>query len=87
MHRLFIQELVQGTFAEATEDDLRNQAVKTLVETEIVAMLAERRQELLDRLATQLMEPAKGDVEAARQASAEALEDVERLVVSHAEAL
>ena len=87
VHRLFIQELVQGTFAEATEDDLRNQAVKTLVETEIVAMLAERRQELLDRLATQLMGPAKGDVEAARQASAEALEDVERLVVSHAEAL
>ena len=87
VHRLFIQELVQGTFAEAEEDDLRNQAVKTLVETEIVAMLAERRQELLDRLAEQLLEPAQGDFQAARQASEEALEDVERLVVNHAEAL
>ena len=87
VHRLFIQELVQGTFAEAEEDDLRNQAVKTLVETEIVAMLAERRQELLDRLAEHLLEPAKGDFQAARRASEDALEDVERLVVNHAEAL
>ena len=38
VHRLFIQELVQGTFAEADNDDLRIQAVRTLVETEIVAM-------------------------------------------------
>ena len=87
VHRLFIQELVQGTFAEAAEDDLRNQAVKTLVETEIVAMLAERRQELLDRLAEQLMTAAKGDFNAARKASEHALQDVERLVVNHAEAL
>merc|ERR1712017_4949 len=50
VHRLFIQELVQGTFAEAAADDLRIQAVRTLVESEIVAMLEERRQELLDRL-------------------------------------
>ena len=78
---------MQGTFAEAAEDDLRNQAVKTLVETEIVAMLAERRQELLDRLAEQLMTAAKGDFNAARKASEDALQDVERLVVNHAEAL
>ena len=87
IHRLFIQELVQGTFAEAAEDDLRNRAVKTLVETEIVAMLAERRHELLDRLAEQLLEDAGGDFEAARKASEEALQDVELLVVNHAEAL
>ena len=87
VHRLFIQELVQGTFAEAAEDNLRNQAVRTLVETEIVAMLAERRQELLDRLAQQLMDAAQGDFEAARIAAEEALVDVERLVVNHAEAL
>ena len=87
IHRLFIQELVQGTFAEAAEDDLRNRAVKTLVETEIVAMLAERRHELLDRLAEQLLKDAGGDLEAARKASEEALQDVELLVVNHAEAL
>ena len=87
MHRLFIQELVQGTFAEASEDDLHIQAVRTLVETEIVAMLAEKRQELLDRLAHQLLEAAKGDFETARTAAEDALMEVERLVINHAEAL
>ena len=87
VHRLFIQELVQGTFAEATEDDLRSQAVRTLVETEIVAMLDEKRQELLDRLAQQLLESAKGNFDAARTAAEDALMEVERLVVNHAEAL
>jgi hypothetical protein len=87
VHRLFIQELVQGTFAEAENDDLRIQAVRTLVETEIVAMLEERREELLDRLAEQMLNSAKGDFKAARSASEEALMEVEHLVVNHAEAL
>ena len=87
VHRLFIQELVQGTFAEATADDLRIQAVRTLVENEIVAMLDERRQELLDRLAHQLLEAAKGDFNTAHTAAEDALMEVQRLVVNHAEAL
>ena len=87
VHRLFIQELVQGTFAEAENDDLRIQAVRTLVETEIVAMLEEHKEELLDRLAQQLLDTAKGDFTAARSASEEALKEVEHLVVTHAEAL
>ena len=87
VHRLFIQELVQGTFAEAENDDLRIQAVRTLVETEIVAMLEERKEELLDRLAQQLLDSANGDFTAARTASEEALMEVEHLVVNHAEAL
>ena len=57
------------------------------METEIVAMLEERREELLDRLAQQLLDPAKGDFAAARSASEEALMEVEHLVVNHAEAL
>ena len=87
VHRLFIQELVQGTFAEATADDLRIQAVRTLVENEIVAMPDERRQELLDRLAQQLLTAANGDFPTARTAAEDALEEVERLVINHAEAL
>ncbi len=87
VHRLFIQELVQGTFAEATADDLRIQAVRTLVENEIIAMLDERRQELLDRLAQQLLTAANGDFPTARTAAEDALEEVERLVINHAEAL
>jgi len=87
VHRLFIQELVQGTFAEAAADDLRIQAVRTLVETEILAMLKERREELLDRLGQQLLDTAKGDFQVARGAAEDALMEVERLVVNHAEAL
>ena len=87
MHRLFIQELVQGTFDEAAADNLRIQAVRTLVETEIVAMLEERRQSLIERLSTQLLEAAQGDHQAAKTASEEALMEVERLLVNHAEAL
>ena len=87
VHRLFIQELVQGTFDEAAADNLRIQAVRTLVETEIVAMLEERRQSLIERLSKQLLEAAQGDHQAAKTASEEALMEVERLLVNHAEAL
>ena len=87
VHRLFIQELVQGTFDEAAADDLRIKAVRTLVETEILAMLEERRHELLQRLSQQLVESANGDLVAAKRASEDALMEVERLVVNHAEAL
>ena len=87
VHRLFIQELVQGTFDEAAADDLRIQAVRTLVETEIVAMLEEKRQSLIERLSKQLLDAAQGDQQAARNASEEALMEVERLLVNHAEAL
>ena len=77
---------MQGTFAEASADDLRIQAVRTLVESEIV-VLDERRQELLDRLAQQLMTAANGDFDTARSAAEDALIEVERLVINHAEAL
>ncbi|MAR08252.1 MAG: EF-1 guanine nucleotide exchange domain-containing protein [Cyanobium sp. NAT70] len=87
VHRLFIQELVQGTFDEAAADSLRIKAVRTLVETEIVAMLDEKRLEMIERLSQQLMETANNDQEAARRAAEEALIEVERLVVNHAEAL
>ena len=87
VHRLFIQELVQGTFDEAAADDLHIKAVRTLVETEILAMLEQRRQDILERLSKQLVASAKGDLDAARKASEEALLEVERLVVNHAEAL
>ena len=87
VHRLFIQELVQGTFDEAAADDLRIQAVRTLVETELLTVLEEKRQSLLERLSQSLLETAKGDVAAAAKASEEALMEVERLLVNHAEAL
>ena len=49
--------------------------------------LEQKRQSLLERLSQSLLETAKGDVAAAAKASEEALMEVERLLVNHAEAL
>lgn len=87
VHRLFIQELVQGTFAEATDDQLRATAVKKLIENEVIAMLEEKKEELLDRLAGQLLEEAQGNFELAHGAAIEGLDEVQRLLVNHTEAI
>ncbi len=87
VHRLFIQELVQGTFAEATDDTLRSTAVQKLIENEILKIIEERKEELLDRLAEDLLTDAKGDFELARNAAGEGIEEVERLLVNHTEAV
>ncbi len=87
VHRLFIQELVQGTFAEAEADTLRSIAVKKLVETEVLAMLEEHKEDLLDRVAGNLLDDAKGDFDLARSAASESLEEVEHLLVNHSEAI
>ncbi len=87
VHRLFIQELVQGTFAEATENSLRSQAVRKLIENEVIAMLEERKEDLLDRLASELLNDANGDFELARNTAIEGLDEVEKLLVNHTEAI
>ena len=51
VQRLFVQELVQGTLAEADQSGLRSRAVRQLIEQELLAHLQERRGELLERLA------------------------------------
>ncbi len=87
VHRLFIQELVQGTFDEASEDSLRVKAVKKLVEDELVVILQSQREDLLDRVANGLLNDSDGNFETARKAASEGLEEVERLLVNHSEAL
>lgn len=87
VHRLFIQELVQGTFAEATDDKLRSKAVHSLIENEVMAMLEEKKEELLDRLAENLLEEANGDFELARKSAHEGINEVEKLLLNHTEAV
>ncbi|KZR69621.1 hypothetical protein PMIT1342_01405 [Prochlorococcus marinus str. MIT 1342] len=87
VHRLFIQELVQGTFAEAGSDTLRASAVQKLIENELLTMLKEKKEQLLDRLAGQLMDEAQGNFEIAHTAASEGLNEVEHLLVNHTEAL
>ena len=87
VHRLFIQELVQGTFDEATEDTLRATAVRNLIQNEVLTMICERKDELLDRLAEDLLTDAKGDLELARNTAGEGIDEVERLLINHTEAI
>ena len=87
VHRLFIQELVQGTFDEAAEDTLRANAVHNLIENEILAMLKTRKEELLAKIAGDLLNDADGNTELAKSAAAEGLNEVERLLMNHTEAV
>jgi hypothetical protein len=87
VQRLFVDELVHGTLTEAgVHSSLRSQALQLLIEQELLAMLREQREALLDRLAEALLEPADGQFERGRSEAAAALDDVERLLVHHAEA-
>ena len=87
VQRLFVDELVHGTLAEAgVQSSLRSQALQLLIEQELLAMLREQRESLLDRLAQALLEQADGQFERGRSEAAAALEEVERLLVHHAEA-
>ncbi len=85
VHRLFIQELVQGTFDAAAEDTLRATAVKELIEKEVMVMLETRKEELLEKLAKNLLNDAKGDSQLAQSAAEEGLNEVERLLLNHTE--
>jgi len=87
VHRLFIQELVQGTFAEASSDTLRATAVNKLIETELLSMIEQQKEAMLDRLAAQLVDEAQGNIETARLAASEGMDQVVRLLVNHTESL
>lgn len=87
VQRLFVDELVHGTLAEAgVHSSLRAQALQLLIERELLAILREQREALLDRVAEALFEPADGQFDQGRSEAAAALAEVERLLVLHAEA-
>jgi hypothetical protein len=87
VHRLFIQELVEGTLEEASDEHLQRQAVRYLIDGELLSLLREKKEDLLDRCASQLLESAEGNFEQARTAAGEGLDEVQRLLTNHSEAL
>ncbi len=87
VHRLFIQELIEGTFAEASADSLRLSAVRKLIENEIIAMLEEQKLSLVDRVAAELLNEADGSFEMAQKATLEGLDEVEKLLLNHTESI
>ncbi len=87
VHRLFIQELVQGTFAEAKDDKLESKAVRKVIESELIVIIEEKKEELINKIAETLKEEARGDFELARSAAIEGIKDVEKLLINHTEAV
>jgi hypothetical protein len=87
VQRLFVKQLVEGTLAEAQQSRLRSAAVAQLIERELMPLLQDQREDLLDRLAEALLDDAHGDFQQARTAAATSLEEVQHLLVNHAEAL
>ena len=87
VQRLFVQELVRGTVAESESDGLSRQGVRHLIECELLALLQEQRELLIDRVAEGLLEGAAGNFERAHRAATAGLEEVEHLLVNHAEAM
>ncbi|WP_320677174.1 EF-1 guanine nucleotide exchange domain-containing protein [Prochlorococcus sp. MIT 1300] len=87
VHRLFIQELVQGTFAEATEDNLRATAVRKLVEDNLLIILQNQKEELISKITKELLEGTNSSKELAHNAASEGLDEVQRLLMNHTEAM
>jgi len=87
VHRLFIQELVQGTFEEANDKKLISKAIKTFIEEEIINSLRDRKQDLLKKLSSKLISEEKISEELAFNSAKEGFEEVERLLMNHTEAV
>ena len=87
VHRLFIQELVQGTFEEANDKKLISKAIKTIIEEEIINSLRDRKQNLLKKLSEKLISEEKISEELAFNSAKEGFDEVERLLMNHTEAV
>ena len=87
MHRLFIQELVQGTFEEAKDKKIISKAIKTIIEEEIVSSLREKKETLLKKISAKLISEEKVSEELAINSAKEGFEEVERLLANHSEAV
>ena len=87
VHRLFIQELVQGTFEEANDKKLISKAIKTIIEEEIINSLRDRKKDLLKKLSSKLISEERISEELAFNSANEGFEEVERLLMNHTEAV
>ena len=87
VHRLFIRELVQGTFEEANDKKLISKAIKTIIEEEIINSLRDRKQDLLKKLSAKLISEERISEELAFNSANEGFEEVERLLMNHTEAV
>ena len=87
VHRLFIQELFQGTFEEANDKKIISKAIKSIIEEEIVSSLREKKETLLKKISAKLISEEKISEELAINSAKEGFEEVERLLANHSEAV
>ena len=87
MHRLFIQELVQGTFEEANDKKIISKAIKSIIEEEIVISLREKKEILLRKISSKLVSEENVSEELAKNSAKEGFDEVERLLINHIEAV
>ena len=87
VHRLFIKELVQGTFEEANDKKIISKAIKSIIEEEIVSSLREKKETLLKKISAKLISEEKVSEELAINSAKEGFEEVERLLANHSEAV
>tara|TARA_Y100001970_G_C14230521_1_gene858338 strand:+ start:685 stop:1263 length:579 start_codon:yes stop_codon:yes gene_type:complete len=87
VHRLFIQELVQGTFEEANDKKLRSKAIKEIIEDGIIQFLESEKDGLIEKITYKLSSREKISEDAAKNAVKEGFDEVERLLVNHIEAV
>ncbi len=87
MHRLFIQELVQGTFEEANDKKIISKAIKSIIEEEIVISLREKKETLLKKISAKLISEEKVSEDLAINSAKEGFDEVERLLANHSEAV
>ena len=78
---------MQGTFAEAKNDKLPSKAVRKVIENEIIVMIEGKKEELTNKIAKALEEEANGNFELAKSAAIEGINDVEKLLINHTEAV
>ncbi len=87
VHRLFIQELVQGTFEEANDKKIISKAIKAIIEEEIIENLKSKKDNLLEKISNKLISEEKIGKDLAVNSAKEGFEEVERLLVNHTEAV
>ena len=87
VHRLFIQELVQGTFEEANDKKIISKSIKTIIEDEIINSLRNKKDEVIEKISSKLSFEENINKELAVNSAKEGYEEVERLLLNHTEAV
>ena len=87
MRRLLIQELVQGTIDEASDDHQRSNAVRQLIEDEILTMLQTRKRPCWSEWSLSSPLRLAAISNGAQNATEAGLMEVEPLLYNHSESL